>query len=165
MIKKILIIISIICLTIFISCSDYKVYSELSMEYTDTSESDSRSSGLGMEYTDTSESDSKSSGLGMEFTDEGDTGLGFYKPNTTTVSDASILEKIGNKIIGAIKIVGTVLSVIALSIMGIKYMIGSVEEKAQYKETMIPYVVGSVMLFGIANLLGFIQNVIEDFFR
>ena len=34
-----------------------------------------------------------------------------------------------------------------LSIIGIKYIMGSVEEKAEYKQTMWPYVVGAILIF------------------
>ena len=42
-------------------------------------------------------------------------------------------------------------------------MMGSVEEKAQYKETMKPYLIGAIMLFGITNILYIIQSVIANF--
>ena len=37
-------------------------------------------------------------------------------------------------------------------ILGIKYMTGSAEEKAEYKKTMVPYLVGAVILFGAAAI-------------
>ncbi|MEI3401230.1 MAG: hypothetical protein V8R51_02250 [Clostridia bacterium] len=43
--------------------------------------------------------------------------------------------------------VGIVLSVVILIILGIKYMMGSAEEKAEYKKTMIPYLIGAVSVF------------------
>lgn len=36
-------------------------------------------------------------------------------------------------------------------IIGIKYMTGSLEEKANYKKTMVPYLVGCVILFRSSN--------------
>lgn len=33
-------------------------------------------------------------------------------------------------------------------------MIGSAEEKAEYKKTMIPYLVGAVILFAAVNIAG-----------
>lgn len=43
---------------------------------------------------------------------------------------------------------GTVIAVIVISILGIKYMMGSVEEKAEIKETLIPFIAGCVVIFG-----------------
>lgn len=40
-----------------------------------------------------------------------------------------------------IRIIGTFIAVGALMIIGIKYITGSVEEKANYKKTMIPYII------------------------
>lgn len=62
----------------------------------------------------------------------------------------------GRKIIGILQAVGIVLSVVILIILGIKYMMGSAEEKADYKKTMVPYIIGAVCIFlapTIANMV------------
>ena len=66
------------------------------------------------------------------------------------------IKNFGNQIIGILQTVGVVLSVVILVILGIKYMMGSAEEKADYKKTMIPYVVGAICIFlapTIANMV------------
>ena len=45
-----------------------------------------------------------------------------------------------------------------------KYMAGGVEERAEYKKTMLPYVIGAILLFGITNILGIIVGLTEDVF-
>lgn len=50
-------------------------------------------------------------------------------------------------ILGAINNVGVVISIIALMLIGVKYMLGSVEEKANYKQTLWPYIIGIFVLF------------------
>ena len=62
------------------------------------------------------------------------------------------IKAVGNYIAIIIRNVGIVLAVILLMILGIKYMIGSAEEKADYKKTMIPYLVGCVCLFGASAI-------------
>ena len=37
-------------------------------------------------------------------------------------------------------------------------MIGSVEEKAEYKKTMIYYIIGAIMVFAISNISAMIYN-------
>ena len=37
-------------------------------------------------------------------------------------------------------------------IIGIKYMLGSVEEKSEYKKTMIPYLIGAAIVFSGTTL-------------
>lgn len=68
-------------------------------------------------------------------------------------------ETIGNKILGIIQVVGTFISVGIFMILGIKYMVGSTEERAEYKRSMIPYIVGALLLFGAVNLTAKIYDV------
>ena len=44
-------------------------------------------------------------------------------------------------------------------VIGIKYMMGSAEEKAEYKKTMIPYLVGAVILFAAVNIAGVVVSM------
>lgn len=44
--------------------------------------------------------------------------------------------------------IGIIAAVIVGTILGIKYMIGSVEEKAEYKETLFAYLISCVVIFG-----------------
>lgn len=62
------------------------------------------------------------------------------------------ITSVGNSIIGILQVVGIVLSVIVLIVLGIKYMMGSASEKAEYKKTMIPYLVGAVLIFGASAI-------------
>ena len=59
---------------------------------------------------------------------------------------------IGNNILGIIQIVGTLIAVGVLMVIGIKYMMGSAEEKAEYKKTMLPYIIGAIVLFAAVNI-------------
>ena len=75
------------------------------------------------------------------------------KPNT---SNTTQIDTVGQKIMGILQTLGIVVAVIVLMVLGIKYMMGSAEEKAEYKKTMIPYVVGAILIFGattIANMV------------
>lgn len=77
----------------------------------------------------------------------------------TVSPDTSSGEKVsglGNKVLGVIRVVGTIIAVGVLMVIGIKYMMGSAEEKADYKKSMIPYVIGAIIIFGapaIANMV------------
>ena len=44
--------------------------------------------------------------------------------------------------------IGTIVAVIYASVLGIRFMLGSVEEKAEIKESLIPFIVGCVIVFG-----------------
>ena len=80
-----------------------------------------------------------------------------YKPDE--LENAGKVATIGNTIIGGIQFVGSIVSVIVLIIIGIKFMVGSAEQRAEYKESMKPYIIGVIMLFLISNLLGIISEL------
>ena len=62
------------------------------------------------------------------------------------------VDTIGQRVMGILQAVGIIAAVIILMVLGIKYMMGSAEEKAEYKKTMIPYVIGAVLLFGATTI-------------
>ena len=76
------------------------------------------------------------------------------------VNGSTQILNVGNSMVGILRTVGIVLSVIILIVIGIKYMMCSAEEKADYKKTMIPYVVGAGVLFAASAL----AEVIYQFF-
>lgn len=78
-----------------------------------------------------------------------------------TVPQDKSIQNVGNKIIGVLQTVGVVISVIVLIVLGIKYMMGSAEEKAEYKKTMMPYVIGAALIFAASAL----AQVIYGFFN
>lgn len=71
---------------------------------------------------------------------------------------AEDLKTTGGKIVGIIQVIGTLSAICMLIILGIKYIIGTVEEKAEYKKTMIPYLVGTILIFGFSNITQFIYK-------
>jgi len=77
---------------------------------------------------------------------------------TSDIGDTT--EKFGGKILGFIQLIGSFISVGMIMILGIKYMMGSVEEKASYKKSMIPYIIGAILLFGAVNIATAIYNVV-----
>ena len=88
---------------------------------------------------------------------------GVSNPSALTgqaVSGTDKITNIGNQIITILTIVGTVASVIVLIVLGLKYMMGSAEEKAEYKKTMIPYVVGAILIFAGATIVNVVYNLV-----
>lgn len=78
----------------------------------------------------------------------------------STVSQ-QIAEKAG-VIISVIRVIGIVISVATLSVIGIKFMLGSVEEKAQYKQTLLPWMIGAIMIFAITTIPSLIFQVTKS---
>ena len=65
---------------------------------------------------------------------------------------------VGKRIMGIIQAVGIVVAVVIIMVVGIKYMMGSAEEKAEYKKVMMPYIIGAVLLFGATTIANAIYN-------
>ena len=80
---------------------------------------------------------------------------------STSVTGAEQLKNVGNQVVTILRTVGIILSVVILIILGIKYMMGSAEEKAEYKKTMIPYLVGALLIFAAS----IIAQVVYQFFN
>ena len=76
--------------------------------------------------------------------------------------DIGSLKSKANQVVGIISVVGTVISVVALTAIGIKYMLGSVEEKAEYKNTLIPYIIGAVMVFTVSWIPQIIYEIMQS---
>ncbi len=85
---------------------------------------------------------------------------GSIRPGDMQDSDVTIFTEKAKPIINAISIFGIIVAVITLTILGIKYMIGSVEEKAEYKKTMSSYIIGVIFLVGIVTILQLINNLV-----
>ena len=73
-------------------------------------------------------------------------------------SNTDKVQSIGSNILGIIRVVGTIISVGMLIILGIKYMMGSAEEKAEYKKTLFPYFIGAILIFAATNLADMIYT-------
>ena len=73
------------------------------------------------------------------------------------------LKSKANTIFSYLRTIGIVLSVVALIAIGIKYMLGSVEEKATYKQTLLPYLIGAILLFTGSLIPQLIYDIMQNF--
>ena len=90
---------------------------------------------------------------------------GDYKPGDITDADTSAVMGKANKILSVISTVGIVVSAITLMVLGIKYMVGSVSEKAEYKKSMIPYVIGVILILSTSAIVGIIAQMTQNTFE
>lgn len=79
----------------------------------------------------------------------------YFKPE---VKEEKLSERAG-VILGLVNVIGVLISVITLMIVGIKYMVGSIEEKAEYKKTMWTYLLGAFLVFSITTIPNIIFNI------
>ena len=82
------------------------------------------------------------------------TDYAFYIDGAQQYTDdaTSFVEKM-NVIFTIITNIGMVVAVLMSAFTGVKYMLGSAEEKADYKKDLIPYFVGAILLFGISAIV------------
>lgn len=92
-----------------------------------------------------------------------DLGLGDLDKYKGNGEDAPLFLSKVNVLVSVIENIGIILSVIILIVIGIKYMLGSVEERADYKKTMIPYLIGAFMVFSVSLIPQIIYKFMENF--
>ena len=58
--------------------------------------------------------------------------------------------------------IGTVIAVIIGAILGIQFMVGSMDDKAKVKESLIPFVIGCVIIFGAFGIWKIVATILQD---
>lgn len=76
--------------------------------------------------------------------------------------DKTKLQNFSSTLFNILSIVGAAVAIIVGIIIGIKYMTGSIEEKATYKEMLVPYLVGCVVVFSAFGIWAFIISILEN---
>lgn len=75
--------------------------------------------------------------------------------NTSQLDDS--ISFLYNTLLG----IGTVLAVLVGMVLGIKYMTGSLEEKADLKQALVGYVVSCVVIFGAFGIWKIVINILS----
>ena len=81
-----------------------------------------------------------------------------YKPSIDDSDLTASATKV-KPIVSGITTVGIIIAVISLMLIGIRYMIGSVEQKAEYKKTMMPFLIGCLLLFAVSTIVKVVYNM------
>ena len=76
------------------------------------------------------------------------------------VDDDKLTQNI-QEIYNALLALGVVVSVIIGALLGIKFLVGSVEEQAKTKELLMPYAVGCIVVFGAFGIWKIVINVLS----
>lgn len=70
------------------------------------------------------------------------------------------LQDFSSNLFSVLLIAATAISVLVGILIGIKYMIGSVEEKAKYKEWIVPYLAGCAAVYGAFGIWKLLVTVL-----
>lgn len=99
---------------------------------------------------------------GMMYSTMSHAAVSGVNPNTlsakTGTAATSAVNNFGSNILGIVSTGASIIAVIILIVLGIKYMMGSAEEKAEYKKTLLPYIIGAIFVFGAGAICSIIFN-------
>lgn len=73
--------------------------------------------------------------------------------------DKGSLQNASSSIYNILLICGMIVAVLIGAILGIKFMIGSVEEKAEIKAALVPFVIGCIVVFGAFGIWKIVVTV------
>jgi len=96
---------------------------------------------------------------GKNFLNTGKTGASAAKDATDT-DVKLIIEDIYNIILP----LGVGITVVVGGVLGIKFMISSVEEKAKLKESMMPYIIGCFAIYGALGIWKICIEILSSIF-
>lgn len=91
-----------------------------------------------------------------------DLGLGDLNSYKGSNPEPTNFTKRIESVLGIIQVVGTIVSVAMLIVIGIKYMMGSIEERAEYKQSLKPYLIGAFLLFTGTLVPQFIYKISQN---
>lgn len=84
-----------------------------------------------------------------------------WEPNKVESSD-TVNRRVG-KVLGAIRNFGIIVSVISFMIIGVKTMVGSINDKAEYIESLPSHIIGVFILLACTTIPSIIYNIASNF--
>ncbi len=76
--------------------------------------------------------------------------------------DEREVSQLSNSVYSILQFIAVVVAVVIITILGIKYITGSVEMQADIKKTLVPYVIGAFMAFGAFAIWKVVVLVLEN---
>lgn len=84
-----------------------------------------------------------------------------WEPPQMNTNDVKEITDAAATLVDYIRYIGIIVTVVALLALGIKYMVGSIEEKAEYKKSMKAYIIGVVLFFALSQIIAVIIDVAD----
>lgn len=88
----------------------------------------------------------------------------FLDAGTDIVLNSESIKNTSDIIFNVFSVIGTIVVVLVGAILGIQFIMGSIEEKAKIKELLIPYVIGSIVIFGAVGIWTVAIKVFSNIF-
>lgn len=83
-----------------------------------------------------------------------------FKGNENPTGSAPIVQII-SAVLGVVRTAGAAVAVIILMTIAAKYIMASAGDRADIKKYAVNYVIGAIILFGAAGILGVVQNFVK----
>lgn len=81
--------------------------------------------------------------------------------SSTDVIATDKLKSASDIIYNILLILGTIIAVIVGAVLGIQFIMGSVEQKAKVKDSLIPFIVGCVVIFGAFGIWKLVITILR----
>ena len=91
---------------------------------------------------------------------------GPYSKDSFITGKSSEMSDVAAKMVGKqiyiYQVVGSAAALCMLLGLGIKYIVSSVEDKAEIKKHAVVYVVGAMLVFGAVNIVAMLQDALQS---
>lgn len=84
--------------------------------------------------------------------------------DNNSILDFNKVKGVSDQIFNIVLWIGIVIIVILGAVLGIKFMTGSVEEKADVKENIMPYAFGATVVFAAVTIWALCVEILQDIF-
>lgn len=84
-----------------------------------------------------------------------------FDPSSYSNLDESTVKKYGSKFLGILTTISIIISVITIMLVGLKILVSAPSEKAQYKEHLMPVVIGAIFISSIMAIITTLANFAE----
>ncbi len=77
-----------------------------------------------------------------------------------TAANTNTIQTTAANIVATLRNIAAIAAVVIIAILGVKYMLGSVEEKAEYKKSFMPLIIGIVVVLASTSIAAFIFDMV-----
>lgn len=74
-------------------------------------------------------------------------------------SETTGFVNLGKELFGMIKNIAIISAVVVLAFIGLKFMFGSIEQKAEYKKSLLPLAIGVFVVMGATTITGVVWDL------
>lgn len=71
---------------------------------------------------------------------------------------SQVINRASGRVLGIVQAIGISVAMIMLAILAIKYFASSIDERADVKKKLVPFVIGAFILFAASSLVGLVAR-------